>query len=118
MLFADLTSHDSGPSSGMAAWESAWKALLYSFAAAGTYSLAAGQIPAIKTFPIATWVGLPAVTAWGWDLTPSMGYVGQGMIMGPRTAFSMLGGAVAGELILSHLSAMVVMNRKSRRQVS
>ena len=41
---------------------------------------------------------LQSATAWGWVLAPSMGYVGQGMIMGPRTAFSMLGGAIAGGL--------------------
>lgn len=39
---------------------------------------------------------LQAATRWGWVLTPSMGYIGQGMIMGPRTAFSMLAGAIAG----------------------
>ena len=29
-------------------------------------------------------------------LSPALGYVGQGMIMGPRTAVSMLAGALAG----------------------
>ena len=148
-------------------WESAWAALLWSFVAAGAYSLLANFLPWIRAFPIFTWVGLqvqtpaliaalhqvlqaarllvfilcscswpqpallpqgqpacrqcpPAIklftdcfnsalrishsgalqsaTAWGWVLAPSMGYVGQGMIMGPRTAFSMLGGAIAGGL--------------------
>ena len=41
-------------------------------------------------------MGMAEVTAWGWEVTPSMGYIGQGMIMGPKTAFSMLAGAVAG----------------------
>eukprot|EP00891_Asterochloris_glomerata_P000998 jgi/Astpho2/998/fgenesh1_pg.00016_%23_158_t len=81
-------------------WESAWAALLWSFVAAGAYSLLANFLPWIKAFPVFTWVGLQSATAWGWVLAPSMGYVGQGMIMGPRTAFSMLGGAIAGYGIL------------------
>ena len=28
------------------------------------------------------WVGLTSATAWGWQWTVPMGYVGQGMIMG------------------------------------
>lgn len=42
------------------------------------------------------WVGLPAATAWGWVLQPSAGYIGQGMIMGPKTAWSMMAGAITG----------------------
>lgn len=42
------------------------------------------------------WLGLPAATAWGWVLQPSAGYIGQGMIMGPKTAWSMMAGAVTG----------------------
>ena len=56
-----------------------------------------GQVPALRSFSVFSWVGLRAATAWGWELAPSMGYVGQGMIMGPRTAFSMLAGAVTGQ---------------------
>ena len=78
-------------------WEAAWKALLLSFALASVYTLLATWIPAIHTFPVATWLGLKLMTDWGWELTPSMGYIGQGMIMGPKTAFSMLAGAVVGE---------------------
>ena len=78
-------------------FDKAWKALLTSFAAAAAYTLLASQVPALKSFPIFSWVGLPAATAWGWELAPSMGYIGQGMIMGPRTAVSMLLGAIAGE---------------------
>ena len=40
--------------------------------------------------------GWRAATEWGWVLSPALGYVGQGMIMGPRTAVSMLAGALAG----------------------
>ena len=70
--------------------------LLVTFALAGAYSLAAGLWQPLKSFPVFTWMGLPVVTAWGWGLSPSTGYIGQGMIMGPRTAFSMLLGAITG----------------------
>ena len=39
-------------------WESAWSALLWSFVAAGAYSLLANFLPWIKAFPVFTWVGL------------------------------------------------------------
>ncbi|DBA74426.1 TPA: OPT superfamily [Trebouxia sp. C0004] len=81
-------------------WEAAWKALLWSFAAASVYTLLASWIPAIHSFPVASWLGMRVVTDWGWEVTPSMGYIGQGMIMGPKTAFSMLAGAVVGYGIL------------------
>lgn len=60
----------------------------------------AGLVPALKSFPVASWLGLPALTQWGWELAPSAGYIGQGMIMGPRTTASMLAGAVVGYGIL------------------
>ena len=84
-------------------WEAAWKALLWSFAAASLYTLLASRISQIHSFPVATWVGLRVVTDWGWEVTPSMGYIGQGMIMGPKTACSMLAGAVVGEFSLFQL---------------
>lgn len=77
-------------------WEAAWQALLVAFAGASLYTLLASFVPGVRTFPVASWMGMAGVTAWGWEITPSMGYIGQGMIMGPKTAFSMLAGAVAG----------------------
>jgi hypothetical protein len=58
------------------------------------------------------WVNLPAATAWGWVLQPSAGYIGQGMIMGPKTAWSMMAGAVTGvrwdeDLVLSGQSSQL-----------
>jgi len=40
------------------------------------------------------------LTSWYWTFTPSLAYVGQGMIMGPKTGFSMLIGAILGWGIL------------------
>ena len=65
------TSEDSGE------WARAWCMLLWTFAAAGVYTLVSSHVAWLKSFPVFTWVGLPAVTAWGWDVTPSMGYIGQ-----------------------------------------
>ena len=70
--------------------------LLLTFGIATAYTLAASEWPVLKSFPVFSWIGLPGVTAWGWELSPSLGYVGQGMIMGPRSAVSMLLGAIAG----------------------
>jgi len=54
-------------------------------------------------------VGLPAAAAWGWEVAPSMCYIGQGMIMGPKTALSMFAGAILGApaaLVLTELSCV------------
>ena len=59
-------------------WEAAWQALLVAFAGAGFYTLVATWLPAVRTFPVASWLGLHEVTAWGWEVTPSMGYIGAG----------------------------------------
>ena len=77
-------------------FERAWRMLLITFALATAYTLLSSKWTILKTFPVFSWVGLPGVTAWGWELSPSLGYVGQGMIMGPRSAVSMLLGAIAG----------------------
>ncbi len=65
------TSEDTGE------WARAWSMLLWTFAAAGVYTLVSSHVAWLKSFPVFTWVGLHAVTAWGWDVTPSMGYIGQ-----------------------------------------
>ena len=80
-----------------------------------------------------TYIGLPVVTSWGWTLTPctlapadarhftaasrssltcmfnglgaaALSYVGQGMIMGPKTGLSMMLGAIVGWAVLGPLS--------------
>lgn len=58
---------------------------------------AAAVLSRYRVLPIFDWLGLPAATAWGWVLQPSAGYIGQGMIMGPKTAWSMMAGAVTGQ---------------------
>lgn len=58
-------------------WARAWAALLWTFAAAALYTVGSSQLLWLKSFPVLTWLGLPAATRWGWELSPSMGYIGQ-----------------------------------------
>lgn len=87
---------EAGPQEHTAAIAGTWNTLLYAFLGGGGYTLASAAVPALKSFPVFTWAGLPAATAWGWEVAPSAGYIGQGMIMGPRTSLSMLAGAIFG----------------------
>lgn len=96
MPFSNDTYWYADEAPGSAEFDKAWKILLLTFAIATAYTLVASKWTVVKSFPVFTWVGLPGVTAWGWELSPSLGYVGQGMIMGPRSAVSMLLGAIAG----------------------
>ena len=73
------------------ALQSRWRALLSSFAASFAVSAAAFFVPALQKLRVASWVGIPALTRWHWTVRPTLSLVGQGMIMGGRPAFSMLG---------------------------
>ena len=50
-------------------------------------------IPILKRMPV---FGHGCAAAWGWVLTPSPSYIGQGMIMGLRAAASQMAGAIVG----------------------
>ena len=56
----------------------AWRTLLGAFAGGGGYALLGAAMPALQSFPVFSWVGMPGVTAWGWELALSPGYIGQG----------------------------------------
>ena len=56
----------------------AWRTLLGAFTVGGGYSLLGAAVPQLQSFPVFSWVGLPGVTAWGWELALSPGYIGQG----------------------------------------
>lgn len=73
-----------------------WAVLACSFAVSGGLTIAAHFMPILKNLPVMTWLGWPAATAYFWSLQPSLSYVGQGIIMGPGTTFSMLLGALLG----------------------
>ncbi|KAK9866588.1 hypothetical protein WJX84_002121 [Apatococcus fuscideae] len=97
VLLSSWLEPDRGPDNGESTdWSLTWTTLLGSFGLAGSYTMLSGFVKQLKEFPVLSLVGWDSATAWGWVLSPSFGYIGQGMIMGPRTAWSMLAGALLG----------------------
>lgn len=47
-------------------------------------------IPALENLPVGSWMGVPAVSDFGFTLYLSLGHLGQGMIMGFHTTNSLL----------------------------
>lgn len=78
--------------------------LLVSFGASSIVLLATYFVPILGSIPIMTWIGLSGMTKFYWTLTPSLSYVGQGMIMGPKTGLSMILGALFGWGILGPIA--------------
>ncbi|CAL1715806.1 unnamed protein product [Somion occarium] len=78
-----------------------WSALIWSFTASGIMTLAAYFFPVIFSLPI---FGRFLARQWLWTFTPSLSYVGQGIIMGFPTTLSMNLGMLVGWGILSPLS--------------
>ena len=73
-----------------------WRALGGSFALSFAVALLGFFAPPLANLKLFSWVCLPTLSAWHWSLRPSLSYVGQGIIMGPRSAFSMLAGVRRG----------------------
>ncbi|KAM5544621.1 hypothetical protein V8D89_001519 [Ganoderma adspersum] len=78
-----------------------WNALSWSFAASGLMTLLAYFFPAVFTIPL---FGTYLATEWMWTFTPSLSYIGQGIIMGFPTTLSMNLGMLVGWGVLSPLS--------------
>ncbi|KIJ66877.1 hypothetical protein HYDPIDRAFT_85633, partial [Hydnomerulius pinastri MD-312] len=78
-----------------------WMDLIYSFLASGAMTLAAYFFPVIFSVPL---FGRYLAREWLWSFTPSLSYVGQGIIMGFPTTLSMNLGMLVGWGILSPLS--------------
>eukprot|EP00210_Caulerpa_lentillifera_P008048 g7685.t1 len=90
-------------------WSKALPVLLASFTLAFLYKLLSEYVTwndnrILVEFPIFTWLGLEVVSRWGWVLYPAPGYIGQGMIMGPKTSISMFFGCIIGFGILGPLA--------------
>ncbi|KAK9762552.1 OPT superfamily [Basidiobolus ranarum] len=88
------------PNGEEANWRTQWICLLYSFLLSGLYTILSFFFPILSRLPI---FGQKAVE-WNWFLTPSLSYMGQGIIMGLPTTLSMLVGAIVGWGILSPIS--------------
>ncbi|OCF41916.1 oligopeptide transporter 8 [Kwoniella heveanensis CBS 569] len=85
-----------------------WWALGWSFVASGALTVLSFLFPFIFSIPIFDVLGIPFGTSlaanWMWWLTPSLSYVGQGIIMGFPVTISMNVGMVVGWAVLSPLS--------------
>mmetsp|Transcript_44105 Transcript_44105/g.64820 ORF Transcript_44105/g.64820 Transcript_44105/m.64820 type:complete len:676 (+) Transcript_44105:42-2069(+) len=82
----------------------AWRLLFLCFAISAVYTLLGNFVPILKNVPLGSYLGLPALTAWSWTLQPSPSYFGQGLIMGPKTAVSMLLGTIVGWGVLAPMA--------------
>lgn len=85
-------------------WRLNMTALAISFGLSALYTILSYFFPVVSTVPIFDWLSGMTVTVastWQWYLTPSLSYVGQGVIMGFPTTASMLLGCVVGWGILS-----------------
>ncbi|PBL03508.1 oligopeptide transporter [Armillaria gallica] len=78
-----------------------WQTLLWSFASSGIMTLSAYFFPVIFSIPL---FGNHLAKEWLWTFTPSLSYVGQGIIMGYPITLSMNLGMFVGWGILSPLS--------------
>ena len=80
-----------------------WYDLAWSFGTAGALTLFAYFFPAVFTIPL---FGAYLAEEWLWYFTPSLSYVGQGIIMGFPTTVSMNLGMFVGWAVLSPLSKL------------
>lgn len=78
-----------------------WYDLVWSFAVSGSLTLAAYFYPVLFALPL---FGNYLAKEWLWYFTPSLSYVGQGVIMGFPTTLSMNFGMFVGWALLSPLS--------------
>ncbi|KAH7919509.1 OPT superfamily oligopeptide transporter [Leucogyrophana mollusca] len=78
-----------------------WWDLVWSFVASGVMTLAAYFFPVVFSIPL---FGRYLAQSWLWSFTPSLSYVGQGIIMGFPTTLSMNFGMLVGWGILSPLA--------------
>ncbi|KAI7862292.1 OPT oligopeptide transporter protein-domain-containing protein [Spinellus fusiger] len=87
-------------------WAYKLQALVLSFSLSSFYTLLSYFFPAINAIPVFDWITLNTVhlSAWEWYFTPSLSYMGQGIIMGLPTTLSMLLGCFIGWGLLSPLS--------------
>ncbi|OBZ72592.1 hypothetical protein A0H81_07437 [Grifola frondosa] len=78
-----------------------WSALSWSFLASGVMTLAAYFFPVVFSVPL---FGNYLASEWLWTFTPSLSYIGQGIIMGFPTTLSMNLGMLIGWGVLSPIA--------------
>ncbi|KAF9150743.1 hypothetical protein BG015_007431 [Linnemannia schmuckeri] len=90
-------------------WRMNMTALGISFTLSGLYTVLSYFIPVIAAIPVFDWLSGMTIAfgaTWQWFFTPSLSYIGQGIIMGFPTTASMLLGCFVGWGILSPLATL------------
>ncbi|KAH9995792.1 oligopeptide transporter [Russula vinacea] len=98
---ASVASQDAGSQTSEFTQNHAWFSLLWSFFVSSMLTLIAYFFPVIFALPL---FGDYLARIWLWTFTPSLSYIGQGIIMGFPTTLSMNLGMVVGWGLLSPLS--------------
>uniref|UniRef100_A0A6B2L039 Uncharacterized protein n=1 Tax=Arcella intermedia TaxID=1963864 RepID=A0A6B2L039_9EUKA len=83
-----------------------WIVLAITFGVSSLYGILSYFFPVLRNIPIFSWWGWHEATLFSWVITPSLSYVGQGMIMGTRIGVSMFFGAIFGWGILGPIAKM------------
>ena len=82
-----------------------WKALAWSFSGSAAFTILSYYIPVLYAMPLFDFVPPHNLASmWGFWFTPSLNYIGQGIIMGLPTTVSMTAGAIVGWAVLSPLA--------------
>lgn len=90
-------------------WRINMTALGVSFTLSGLYMILSYFVPMIAAIPVFDWLSGMTIafgSRWQWFFTPSLSYVGQGVIMGFPTTASMLVGCIVGWGILSPIATL------------
>ncbi|KAF9287557.1 hypothetical protein BGZ68_001654 [Mortierella alpina] len=90
-------------------WRINMTALGVSFTLSGLYTVLSYFVPVIASIPVFDWLSGSTIafgTTWQWFFTPSLSYMGQGIIMGFPTTAAMLLGCIVGWGILSPIATL------------
>jgi len=80
-----------------------WRLLISTFTVSILFSIISLAVPVLYALPIFDVFG-PLAHDWSWWFTPSFAFVGQGIIMGFHTGYSMMIGMLFGWMILAPLA--------------
>ncbi|KAF6767482.1 Oligopeptide transporter, OPT superfamily [Kalmanozyma brasiliensis GHG001] len=101
---ADLDSQQEGHQDSIDS-SKGWKALAWSFSGSAGFTILSYYIPVLYAMPLFDFIPPHNLASmWGFWFTPSLNYIGQGIIMGLPTTVSMTAGAIVGWAVLSPLA--------------
>lgn len=100
-----LPDNDTYDAEASRATRNGWKSLSYSFIGSSAFTVLSYYIPVLYAMPIFDFLPPHNLSSkWGFWFTPSLNYIGQGIIMGLPTTVSMTAGALVGWGILSPMA--------------